>query len=202
MYVYAAINGMAGVSAEAEDRGTLLWKTEEWSPSVIVPSPVILDNGRIFVTAGYGGGGMTFDVKREGDDFKVTAVKRYAPRDGFASEQQTPVAYKGLLFGVLPKDAGPDRNQFVCADRDGKLLWTSGKADRFGLGPVIVAGDRFLVMSDDGVLTMARASTTSWQMMAQARVLEGHDAWGPMALAGTRLLVRDSKRLVCLELGK
>ncbi len=63
MYVYAAINGMAGVSAEVADRGKLLWKTEEWSPSVIVPCPVVLESGRIFVTAGYGGGSMVFDVK-------------------------------------------------------------------------------------------------------------------------------------------
>jgi outer membrane protein assembly factor BamB len=202
MYVYAAINGMAGVSAEESDRGVLLWKTEEWSPSVIVPCPVVLENGRIFVTAGYGGGAMTFTVTRDGDRFDVTAVKRYAARDGFASEQQTPVVYGGRLFGVLPKDAGPDRNQFVCADSDGKILWTSGKDARFGLGPVMVVGDRFLVMGDDGTLTMARASTTGWQRMAQAKVLEGHDAWGPMALAGKRLLARDSKRMVCLDLGE
>jgi outer membrane protein assembly factor BamB len=202
MYVYAAINGMAGVSAEAEDRGRLLWKTEEWSPSVIVPCPVVLENGRIFVTAGYGSGAMVFDVKREGDRFEVAMVKRYTPREGFASEQQTPVAFDGRLFGVLPKDAGPDRNQFACADAEGKILWTSGKDARFGLGPVLVAGDRFLVMADDGVLTMVRASTAGWQMMTQAKVLDGHDAWGPMALAGTRLLVRDSKRMVCLELGE
>lgn len=202
MYVYAAINGMAGVSAEGEDKGRILWQTDEWTPSVIVPCPVVLENGRVFVTAGYGGGSMIFDVQREGERFTVLKVKGYVPREGFASEQQTPVVFGGRMFGVLPKDAGPNRNQFVCADRDGSLLWTSGKEDRFGLGPVMVAGDRFLIMGDDGTLTMARASTEGWFKMAQARVLEGHDAWGPMALAGTRLLARDSKRMVCLELGE
>jgi len=202
MYVYAAINGMAGVSAEADDRGTVLWKTEEWTPSVIVPSPVLMENGRIFVTAGYGAGSMIFDVKRDGDRFSVIKVKGYAPRDGFASEQQTPVVFDGRMFGVLPKDAGPDRNQFVCADRDGRIVWTSGKENRFGLGPVLVAGDRFLIMGDEGTLTMAKASVTGWRMLAQARVLDGIDAWGPMAFVGTRLLARDSKRMVCLEMGR
>lgn len=202
MYVYAAINGMAGVSAESGDQGRILWQTEEWAPSVIVPSPVILENGRVFVTAGYGGGSMLFDVKREGDRFTVAKVRGYAPGGGFASEQQTPVPYGGRMVGVLPKDAGPDRNQFVCADSNGKILWTSGKENRFGLGPVMVVGDRFMIMGDDGTLTMAKASTTGWQMLAQARVLAGHDAWGPMAFAGTRLLARDSRRMVCLEMGE
>jgi outer membrane protein assembly factor BamB len=38
--------------------------------------------------------------------------------------------------------------------------------------------------------------------MARAQVLNGTDSWGPLALAGTRLLLRDSKRMICLELGK
>ena len=29
----------------------------------------------------------------------------------------------------------------------------------------------------------------------------GHDAWGPLALAGTRLLLRDMNHLACIELG-
>ena len=31
-------------------------------------------------------------------------------------------------------------------------------------------------------------------------ILDGVDAWGPMALAGGRLLLRDSRRLVCVDL--
>lgn len=201
MYVYAGINGMAGVSAEAGDAGRLLWKTEAWTPAVIVPSPVLMGDGRIFLTAGYGSGSMVVEVKRGTDgEFDVSVVRRYGPRDGFASEQQTPVEYGGCLFGVLPKDAGPGRNQFACADALGTILWTSGPENRFGLGPVLIAADRFLVLSDEGVLTMARAATDGWKPMAQAKVLQGHDSWGPMALAGTRLLLRDSKRMICLEL--
>jgi hypothetical protein len=31
-------------------------------------------------------------------------------------------------------------------------------------------------------------------------VLNGHDAWGPLALAGSRLLARDLDSMVCLDL--
>ena len=35
---------------------------------------------------------------------------------------------------------------------------------------------------------------------ARAKVLDGHDAWAPMALAGGRLILRDLTQLVCLDL--
>jgi outer membrane protein assembly factor BamB len=201
MYVYAAVGGLVGVAADGPERGRVLWQTAEWRAPVIAPAPVILPDGRIFVTAGYGAGGMVFQVAREGEAFTVTVVRKFGPRDGLACEQQTPVYEQGRLFGVLTKDAGANRTQFACADHDGAILWTSGKDVRFGFGPFMVAGDRFLILDDDGVLTMARADTERFQPMARARVLEGSDSWGPMALVGTRLLLRDSKRMVCLELG-
>ena len=33
----------------------------------------------------------------------------------------------------------------------------------------------------------------------QAQVLTGHDSWGPMAMAGGRLILRDLTRMVCLD---
>jgi len=33
-------------------------------------------------------------------------------------------------------------------------------------------------------------------------VVEGHDAWAPIALAGTKLILRSSKNIVCLNIGK
>jgi outer membrane protein assembly factor BamB len=203
MYVYAAINGVAGVSAEDGDRGTLLWQTDAWKPAVIVPSPVVMPDGRIFLTAGYGAGSLVLQVQRGADGrFSVRTVKQFSPREGLASEQQTPVFLGGRLFAVLPKDAGPNRNQFVCADGEGTLLWTSGKETRFGMGPFMVVGDRFLILDDTAVLTLARATVDGFHPMAQARILEGQDAWAPFALAGTRLLLRSSRRMACVELGE
>jgi outer membrane protein assembly factor BamB len=199
-YVYAGIGCMVGVSAAGADRGKLLWSTTEWSASTIAPTPVVFPDGKIFCTAGYGAGSAVFQLSREGDTFRIVRVRAYKPRDGFACEQQTPVPYDGLLFGVLPKEAVALKNQFACADRDGKVLWSSGKEARFGLGPVLAAHGKFFILDDEGVLTMVRARKDAYEQLAQAKVLEGHDSWGPIAVAGSRMLVRDSKRMVCLEM--
>lgn len=200
MYIYCAIGGVVGVSAEEEDRGTLLWQTNAWSPKVVAPSPVVLDDGRIFLTAGYGAGSMMLKVAEDGGAYTAKPLYDYRPQEGLACEQQTPVLYDGHLFGILPKDAGELRNQFVCFHPDGRIVWASGARNRYGLGPFMVADDKFFILGDDGVLIMAKASTAGFLPLATAKVVEGRDPWGPLSIAGGRMLLRDSTEMVCIDL--
>ncbi len=199
MYVYAALGGMAGVAADGPEAGAILWQTTEFNSTVVAPTPVPLDDGRIFVTAGYGAGSALFQVSEAGGTFSIAKV-RSLDRTVFACEQQTPVYNNGLLWTVMPKDAGALRQQVVAMTPEGKTLLTSGKEERFGLGPYMIAGDTLLVLDDNGVLTMAAARPGPWEVLARARVLGGRDAWAPMALAGGLLILRDSNRMVCLDL--
>jgi outer membrane protein assembly factor BamB len=48
---------------------------------------------------------------------------------------------------------------------------------------------------------MLSASRSGYEQLARYKVLNGYDAWGPIALAGTRMLLRDSTRMVCIEAG-
>jgi len=199
MYVYAALGGMAGVAADGPDAGTILWQTRQWNHTVVAPTPVPLDKGGIFVTAGYGVGSAIFQLTQTGNTFSIEKIRSFE-REAFASEQQTPIYNDGILWTVMPKDAGALRQQVVAMNSQGGQVLTSGKEERFGLGPYMVAGDRLLVLNDDGELTMARARPGDWEILARAKVLDGRDAWAPMALAGSRLIVRDSRRMVCLDL--
>ncbi len=202
MYVYAAIGGVCGISAEEEDRGKMLWKSNAFSPNVMAPSPLVLDNGKIFLTAGYGAGAMLIQLAVDSGQFMVSQLQKYKPKDGVASEQQTPIFYDGHMFIILPKDAGAMRNQFVCVKPDDctKILWTSSKSERYGLGPYILADRKFFILSDDGTLSIVQAATSGFKLLDKARVIEGQDAWGPIAIADGRLLMRDSKNMVCLDM--
>jgi outer membrane protein assembly factor BamB len=200
MYVYTSSGGMVGVSAEGENRGDVIWETTAWRPTTVSPSPVIFDDGRIFVTAGYGSGSMMLRLQDENGVISIEPLYELRPEEGLACEQQTPVLYNGYLFGILPKDGGELRNQFVAFDPEGSIVWTSGKINRFGLGPFMAADGKFFILNDDGVLTMLNANIDGYEQLARAKVLDGRDAWGPMAMAGGRLLLRDSKRLVCLDM--
>ena len=80
--------------------------------------------------------------------------------------------------------------------------WASGMDHRFGLGPFLIADGRILVLDDHGELTMAAANPDGFRLLARAKVLDGHDSWGPMALAGGLLIVRDLTTVACLDLRK
>lgn len=203
MYVYNALGGLCGVSAEESDKGRLLWKAKDFSPSVIAPSPVYVGQNRIFVTAGYGAGSALFKINGNGDSFTTQTLQLYKPSEGMASEQQTPIFSNGYVFNIQTKDAGSTRNQFVCClPGDFKnILWTSSTEERFGLGPYIIADKKFYILNDEGELTIARFSTSKFEVLDKAKIIEtGQDAWGPLALADGMMVLRDSKQMVCIDL--
>lgn len=190
IYVYCASGGVVGVSA---DNGSILWETNEWKISIAtVPSPVIIGDGRIFLTGGYNAGSMMIKLTESAGKFAVKILYRLKP-EIFGSDQQTPILYNGYIYGVKPD------GQLACLDLDGKIVWTSGSANKFGLGPYMIAGGMIYVMDDNGLLTLAEAAPDGYKQLAQAQVLKGHDSWGPMAMVGGRLILRDLTRMICLN---
>jgi outer membrane protein assembly factor BamB len=202
MYVYAAIGGVVGVSADPADTGRVLWTWPDWKVSVQCPSPVPLSGGRLLITAGYGAGSALLRLHPDGDRFRVEVLWK-VDKTVLASEQHSPLWHQDHIFSVMPNDAGALRRQLVCYHPERGLVWSSGSSRRFGLGSYMIVADRILVMDDEGELTMVRARTDRYEELARATVLPGaRDSWGPMAYAEGRLLVRESYTLVCLDLRK
>jgi outer membrane protein assembly factor BamB len=193
VYVYCCGDKIAGgvVGVSAED-GRVLWEFANWKMRTNVPSPVILPGGLIFLSAGYNAGSLMLRLVEDGDGIGVEEVFRLGPKV-FGAEQQTPIFYEGYIYGVRP-----DR-QLACLDLNGQIVWTSGSENKFGLGPYIIADGMIYVMDDSGLLTLAEATSSGYVELGRAKVLEGHESWGPMAIASGRLIVRDLKRMVCLD---
>jgi outer membrane protein assembly factor BamB len=202
MYVYAAVGGVFAVSAEKSNVGEIVWETPAWDHSVVAPSAVCMPDGKIHLTAGYGAGGMMLQMNKDGNNFSVDVLEEYRPSEGLACEQQTPIYFEGHLFGILPKDGGTSRNQLVCINPENpkEYVWTSGKEDRFGLGPYILADGKFYLLRDDGELYIIEAKTNGYTKLDQKKILDGHDAWAPLAIADGYMVLRDSKIMVCINL--
>jgi outer membrane protein assembly factor BamB len=191
MYVYCASGGVVGISAED---GSILWQSEEWKIRVAnVPSPVIVGDGLIFLCGDYNAGSMILKLAQKDNKIIAEPALRLGP-EIFGSPQHTPIFYKGHIYGVNAK------NELACLDLNGKVLWTSTSAHKFGRGPYIIADDLIYVMNDDGELTMAEATPIGYKPLAEARVLNGPDSWGPMAIVQGRLILRDLNRMICLKI--
>lgn len=200
MYVYAAVGGLAGVAAEGSDVGALLWQVP-WDAKIIAPSPIAIGDNRILALAGYGAGGLVAEVSTTATGFEGREVSQHSAKDGIAAEQHTPIVYEEFLYSIMPKDAGALRAQFVCYRPDGTLVWSSGQENRFGLGPWLLADNKFYILDDDGGLYLIRASTQQYELLDNAQVLDNHESWAPLALVGNRLLARDMTEMVCLDVG-
>jgi len=203
MYVYSAIGGICGIAAEGSDAGTVLWESSAWNHSVVAPSPVCMPDGKIFMTAGYGAGSMVFQLSENGGKFSVKVIQEYLPKDGLAGEQQSPIYWNGHLFGIMPKDGGPNRNLMVCVNPADcrKFVWISDKETRFGLGPYMIADNKFFVLDDEGTLTIVKPSVSKFIQLDRAKIIqEGQDAWAPIAVADGYMVLRDSKTMVCIDM--
>ena len=198
MYVYCATvssneGGVVGVSA---DDGSILWQTDAWTIRIVVPSPIIVGDGRIFLSGGYNAGSIMLQLGWDGRKFAAEPLFRLEPTI-FSAEQHTPILYKGHIYAVRQED-----KQLVCLDLSGNIVWTSGSTNTFGprgLGPYLIADGLIFVMNDEGLLTLAEATPSGYRQLAQAKVLDGHESWGPMAIAGGRLILRDLTRMVCVD---
>lgn len=188
--VYAGSGGVAAVAAAG---GKILWSTDEWViNTATVPTPIVAPGNRLFLCGGYDSGAMMLQVDGSAAGMSVKTLWR-VKASVFSSDQQTPILYKDHLYGVITG------GQMVCLKLDGTPAWSSGPMNRYGLGPYMIAGGMLYILDDKGTLTVADASPAGFKKRSEARILEGPDAWGPLALAGGRLLARDLTRMVCLD---
>jgi outer membrane protein assembly factor BamB len=190
-YVYCGSGGVVGVSAKD---GAVLWDTVSWKISIAtVPSPLVLEGGKIFLSGGYNAGSQMLQLEEQSGKMVPKVLWKVGP-EVFGATQHTPIFHDGHIFGTRPN------GQFVCLDLDGKVVWTSPPGENFGLGPFLLANGLFLVMNDSGNLSLLEDSSSRCNILAQSQVLKGDESWGPMALVDGHLLARDFTRLVCLDL--
>ena len=206
MYVYNAVGGVCGISAEKPDLGKLMWITTDWSPATTAASPLFLGNDEIAVFGSYGAGGARIIISTSASGYSATVKEQHKATNGLASDQQTPVIIGNFIWSVLPENAGALKKQLVCYKKTDLLtaVWSSGKEYRFGrgLGPYIVSGDKLYLLDDDGNLYFYKIQDNKATLLTSHKILKGIEAWGPMAIAGKYLIMRDSRNLLCLNIGK
>jgi len=201
-YFYMAVGAMCGVSAETADRGQLLFAETKWQPSVVAPSPLLLPNNRVLLVAGYGAGGAVLELSRSGNGLTAITTSQHKAGGGISCEQQTPILYKDMVITVMPKDGGAHRGRLVCYATDNFTtpVWNSSGDERFGLGPYMVIGDKLLALEDEGSLFVYRLAPRKLTLIGRQKVMDGIDAWGPLAYADGYLVLRDAHKVVCLKL--
>jgi outer membrane protein assembly factor BamB len=194
-YLWCTLNGLVGVAAAD---GALLWSYPRKFNVAVAPSPLAIGNDRVFMTAGYDAGSIMLRVANSGGQFMVAPLFDWA-EGGWSSDVHTPMVYKDHILGVSRNKRG----LLTCMDLDGNPVWTSAGQASFERGSYILAdGLLYILEGTTGMLRMLEASTTEYKEVGSAQVLSGPDVWGPIALSNGKMVLRDMRKMVCIEVGQ
>ena len=174
-----------GLFVHAQADGALLcsfpWR--KGSTSVSASSPVIVDAQHLFLSAGYGHGGVLVDL---------------GPTPPVAQWESQ--AMKTQLSGcVLVGEAlyGFDEAVLKCLDLTGKERW---RKRGLGQGALMAADGRLLVLSGQGELVVVAADPAAYRELARAKALQGSTFWATPVLCNGLVYVRSGEgTLACLD---
>ncbi|MBM3776827.1 MAG: hypothetical protein FJW23_01135 [Acidimicrobiia bacterium] len=170
------------------DSGQVLWEYP-WSTynDITVAQPLLLGDGRIFVSSSYGTGAAVVEVTGSGGSFFVREVwKNNRMKNRFSSS----VLHDGYIYGL-------DESILACVDpATGELLWKGG---RYGYGQILLAEGHLIVLTEDGDLALVRANPERHEEVARFPVLDGK-TWNHMAIGGGYLLVRNLAEMAAFDL--
>jgi outer membrane protein assembly factor BamB len=181
------------VSRDAAD-GRELWDYPFPYRTSTAASPVVWGD-IVNCAAAYGVGGGACQVGRTGDQWEVTELWR-SPGNEVAVHWSTAVAHEGYLYGIYGhRDFA--RNSFKCVDiRTGTVQW---EQPGFGPSQVIMAGEQLVATTDYGDLVLIEPTPSAFRELARRRVIDGK-VWATPAISDGQLLLRSTKKGVCLEL--
>ena len=179
------LTAIAAVGLAPQD-GKLLWRYP-WKTTfdLNIATPVYAD-GQVFISSNYGKGGALLRLTNKSEPQKVWESL------SMANHFATSILYQGHLYGF-------SGTRLRCVDfQTGKLLWdTIG----LGMGNLIIADGKLIVLGDHGQLALAEATPTAYTEFSRAQIFDEETlTWTVPVLSGGRLFVRHQNGLLALDL--
>lgn len=174
--------------------GDLLWSHPHPTDfGLNITAPVYGDDGLLFISSAYSGGSRVLRLTRDKDG-KTTPTEVWFHRR-LRVHHTTAVRVGDLVFGSSG-DFGP---AFLAAVdvKTGQLLWQDRS---FSKANILYADGKFIILDEDGHLGLATAGPEGLKVISKVPVMES-TAWTAPTLVGTKLYLRDRKRIVALDLG-
>ncbi|MCE9605015.1 MAG: PQQ-like beta-propeller repeat protein [Planctomycetia bacterium] len=182
------------VAGHDPETGAVLWKYTDWNGSQPkVPQTIVVDDRRVFISAGYTVGCRMLEVTKEpSGEWKVDELWKATT---LKPKFMNPIARDGVVYGL------DDGAFLVCvALSDGKLKWRSKRGADYGHGQVILVDDLLIVQSEKGDVALVEAEPNKFEELGRFTALPEGRTWNVPVLWGKYLLVRNNKEAACYEL--
>jgi outer membrane protein assembly factor BamB len=181
-------NQLAGYDAQT---GTELWSYPfETQYGINVAQPLLLDDDRVFITAGYGMGCVMLRVSESNGKWSAEKVW---DSNKLRCKFTSPVYQSGFIYGL-------DEGHLACLDaKTGERKWREG---RYEHGQILLSGDLLVVLAENGRLALVEATPEGHREIGAIPALRGAKTWNPPALANGRLYIRNAEEMACYELAE
>lgn len=174
--------------------GRILWRQPFPRAVSTAISPVVGDD-IVYCSAGYGVGSAAYKIIKSGNEWSAKELWR-KPGNRFCNQWSTPVYYNGYIYGLFGFKQYKTAPLKCVEIATGNERWSK---DGFGMGNVILADGKLLVLSDTGVLNIIEATPSEFKMIGKMQALNGN-CWSTPALCGGRLFLRSHSEGVCLSI--
>lgn len=174
-----AIFRAPGLLAVDPDTGKELWSFEWITGANVNAATPLYNDGKIFISSSYDKGCAMLDVSG-GQPRELWRNKNM--RNHFS----TSAWYKGHIYGMDGHSGG--RASLACVDpNNGQRVWKR----ELGFGSMRLADGKLIVLTEDGELVFAEATTTGYQELGRKRIL-GFKCWTVPTIANGRLYARNA----------
>lgn len=173
-----------GVVCRERSNGKELWRHRwktNWNVNAVTP---LFKGNEIFVSSGYGSGSILLDVG-SGKPEVVYADKKYA------NQFSTSVLIDGYLYGFHGNHVGKRRQlALACVEwKTGEVAW---KEKGLGMGTLIAADGKLVILSEGGELILAEANSSEFKEIRRNQVLGGRN-WVHPILSEGQLYCRNNQ---------
>jgi outer membrane protein assembly factor BamB len=185
------------VSGHDPETGAELWRyndPHDWETiNPKVPQPIVLDDRRVLMSAGYGTGCVLLELTKQADG-KFTVEKKWRSTK-LKPKFTNLVVRDGFVYGL------DDGAFLVCLDlADGELKWRSKRGADYGHGQILLVDDLLIVQSETGDIALVAADPKKFEELGRFTALPTGVSWNQPIVTGRKLLVRNDKEAVCYEL--
>ena len=162
--------------------GELVDSTPWESSFATVANTPIVTGDKVYISSGYNQGCALYELS----DGKL---KQLYKNKEMRNQMNNSVLAEGFLYGFDGNSHVPRTVALVCMEHGtGEVRW---KELGLGCGSLMLADGKLIILSDQGELVIAEATSEAFRPISKAKVLDGR-CWTVPVLAGGRIYCRNA----------
>ena len=142
-------------------------------------------------------------IKKVGEKFEAEEVFQL-PSKVWKGQIHQPIVHQGHMY-VDNNGKSSTKPGLMCMSLGGEIKWQTSEIEgspKYDRGGMLMADGMIYVVDADGYLRLLEVNPKEYKELASVQLLGGDEIWAPLAISDGKLLIRDQKKMLCLDVSK